>query len=592
MSRRVVGLVLVVVTACALTAAAPRLQAGRILYRTASALPVTAAAEVPVCPGPETLQVPDGGLPVPPPGPVSLAGLAALPSALGEPDTPEASGGRVPGRAVVPLGILSRLTSGPPRAGDALAAPPSTSASTVGGAAGSAPAGPRAAGSAPAGPRAAGSAPAGPRVAGSAPAGPRAAAATPRTVATGAGGWRLDVRRVGDVPVVTAAQWTLARTGDLRGLATTTCGTAVTDTWLVGGGTQLGRRARLLLANPGVAPAVVDVTVHGPRGVVQAPAGEGVAVPPGGERALFVDALAPGLSVMAVHVTARNGRVAALLHDSVLRGAVPGGTDDVVAAAPPARRQLIAGVAVAGPVPGPGASAVPLPTDAAAPGAVAVRVAAPGGAEAVVRVHLVGSDGEINLPGGGVVTVPPRGVVDLPVTGVPNGVYAAVVEADSPVVAGAVIGRSMAARAVSPAELAWAAAGRPLQATTSIAIPPAASLVTASVASPPVATRLALAATDRDGRVVLAEVGSDGTVGTRRTVEVPVGRSVTVNVGAGSAGLLLRPDTVAGPVVAALVVTLSDVAGPMISVQPVRPGSQTAGDAPTVVQDPWTGLGG
>lgn len=585
MIRRVIGLLLVLVTAGALVSVARNVPAQASPQGGVPSLALIPAGEVPVCPGPETLEVPDGAATVPAPGPVTVTGLVTSPSALGGPEPAEELGSR-PAKApslsvAAPDAALGPVTEGAEQ----------FTGATPSGSAGGAPSG------AAGGAGGADDAGRGVRLL--------------RVEPTGAGAWRLDASHVREVPVVAAAQWTLATNGDLRGLAATTCEPARTDLWLVGGGTQPGRRARLLLANPGVAPAVVDVTVHGPQGVVQAPAANGVAVAPGRQKALYLDAVAPGLSAMAVHVQARSGRVAATLHDSIVRGVTPGGTDDVPASAEPARRLVIPGVAIDAPAPA-GTSAGSLPTDPTAAGAVAVRVADPGGTEAVVRVHLVGPDGDVDLPGGGVATVPPRGVVDVVVSGVPDGVYSAVVEADIPVVAAAVIGRSRvgsaaagtpaAARGGVPgAELAWAAAGRPLQATTAIALPqPSTSAGSAGSAAPgarmPVvrtpgmAVRLALSALGRSGRVTLAEVSGDGSLGTARTVDVPVDRAVSVEVAVGSAGLVLRADASAGEVVAAVVVTGSDAAGDLISVQSVRPGSRIIAGAPAVVQDLRVGL--
>jgi hypothetical protein len=570
--RRVIGLLLVVLTAGALVGVARNVPAEAVRQRTGAALPVTPAAEVPVCSGPETLQAPDGAVAVPAPGPVTLAGVVASSTALGRRtglDTPPASGDRGGGEPAVPPAALDPIGD---RGRQLAAAGPSPSTTgTTGGPGRTASAGSAA------------------RVVGASP--------------TQAGAWRLDTGRTGEVPVVAAAQWTLATAGDLRGLVATTCEPAGSDSWLVGGGTQPGRRARLLLANPGVSPAVVDVTLHGPQGVVQAPAGNGVTVAPGRQKALYLDALAPGIPALAVHVQARSGRVAATLHDAVLRGLVPGGADDVPAAAPPARRQVVPGISVAAPVAPSGSQTGSLAVAPTAPGAVAVRVVDPAGTEAVVRVHLLGPGGEVNLPGGGVAVVPARGVADVVVAEVPDGVYAAVVEADLPVVAAALVGRSRAGSELAgtpaaarggaaPSELAWSAGGRALQATTAVALPTASVPSRPGVGGPVVSARLSLAplTAGTGGRVVLAEVAADGSVGAARTVEVPADRCVIVDVATGVAGVLLRPDVSAGQVVAALVLSGADAGGGLISVQAVRPGSRITGDAPTAVQDLRVGL--
>ncbi|HET9655737.1 MAG TPA: hypothetical protein VFP72_10310, partial [Kineosporiaceae bacterium] len=109
-------------------------------------------------------------------------------------------------------------------------------------------------------------------------------------------------------------------------------------------------------------------------------------------------------------------------------------------------------------------------------------------------------------------------------------------------------------------------------------------------AAPVVGVTLALATTGGAGRLVLAEVAADGTVGPARTVAVPAKRSVGIPVTAGTAALLIRADDTAAPVVASLVVSAADAAGPLLSVQPVRPGSRAAGSAPVVTEDLRAGL--
>jgi hypothetical protein len=105
-----------------------------------------------------------------------------------------------------------------------------------------------------------------------------------------------------------------------------------------------------------------------------------------------------------------------------------------------------------------------------------------------------------------------------------------------------------------------------------------------------VSVRLALAAAESAGRVTLASVDADGSVADSRVVKVAAGGTAEVEVAAGSAGLLLRPDPGSGPVMAALVLTAADADGGLISVQAIRPGPQNSGSVPTAVQDPRIGL--
>jgi hypothetical protein len=411
--------------------------------------------------------------------------------------------------------------------------------------------------------------------------------------ATGAGAAVVESPTTGAAapPLLAGVQATVAAEGDLRGLATTTCTAASADTWLVGGATTTGHRLRLLLANPAATPATVDVAVHGPKGRVRAPSGENLTVPPRSSLPVFVDALAPDLPAVAVHVTAHAGRVQATLHSSVLRGLTPGGTDDVPPGAPPSRRQVVPGIAIAA---GPGNEEPAArddedgedgaddsdgagrgKPDPLGPGRSAIRVAVPGTEEAVVSVKLLGPEGEVDLGRPPAVNVRAGGVVDIPVTGLPAAVYSAVVTSDVPVVAGAIAGR--AAGPDDPAEFAWTAATRPLTADRLVTLVPGTT------------GYLSLVAAGHSGQVTVREVFPRGRLGDRRVLDVYTGQSPGMGVEADAVGLLVE-DVVDGPITAALVQTVGTDDGTLISVRPVAPAAATARPKPRAVQDPGLGL--
>jgi hypothetical protein len=409
----------------------------------------------------------------------------------------------------------------------------------------------------------------------------------PRTVA---GAVPLQASRSAAAPPMSAVQVGLARSGDLRGLSALTCTTASTQTWLVGGGTQVGRRGQLVLANPAASPAEADVVVHGPKGVVETTQGAGVVVPAKGQIALRLDALAPDQNGVAVHVRARSGRVSASLHDSWVRGVTATGVDDVTAAAPPAARQVIPGVSIA---PAPGAK---LPWEATDPGAVAVRVVNPGTSEVVARVSLLGQDGLVVLPNG-VLTVGPGQVRDVPIREARAGLYTAVVEADAPVVAGAVVGRTVpggqvagtdaaVGQTVPPSEFGWAASVEPLAGSTVVAIPQ----LTENGVRTPVGAVLSVAAPAVAGSVEVVELDAGGRELATGTLVVGEASGAERALSSSVAAVRLRPLPGGGPLSAALVLSVPDAGGPMDAVLPVRPGPTGAGARPHVVSDVRVGL--
>lgn len=500
----------------------------------AQVLPLTASAAAPVCPGPQTLQAPDGAASAYAGGPTDVGAVVAQAGLLRATGTGPGTGtdtgtgpgaGTGTGAGVSPSGALA------PMPGDTavVRAEPFT--------------------------------------------GSRGRAAVLRTEVAGgattpgsAAPLRLDVTPPpgGTAPPVAAAtQVTLSRRTDLRGLSAITCQPPTTAAWLVGGGTQPGRRARLLLANPTAAPAVVDLTVLGPDGRLDAPAGQGLLVPAGGRRVVLLDALAPDLGALAVHVVARSGRVAASLHDEVLRGLEPGGTDSIAPSAGPSRRQVVPGLSiVASDDPGDD------PGDA---GADVVRVAVPGTSDAVIRVRLLGADGPVALPGA-VRTVAAGAVVDLPVTGVRPGTYTAVVEADVPVVAAGLVGRE----SPGAAELAWSASAGAVRDLVAVATPAGDGLV-----------RILALGAPEGAVVTVLPLGRDGSPGAPRRLVVTAGTTRTLPLDDGTAAVLVRPE--ASGVHLALL--MSADRGGLVAAASVRPPAPADVQAPVVVEDPTAGLG-
>ncbi len=544
--RSAIAAVLLVAAAVAGTAAAQTVSAESVPEREVRTLPVSTSVPVTTCPGPQTLLAPPGARPVAPPGPVVVSAVATGQATLG---------GLVPPRAGQPPEPADPqpLTSGSTRVGD-----------------------------------------------GSTP----VRLLTQRRTAAGA--VRFDVARTRPgvaAPASSGVQATLGVSGDLRGLAATGCGPAVAQSWLVGGGTGDGERSRLVLTNPTPSPALLDVLVHGPDGVVKAPSGEGIVVAAGDQEVLFVDALAPGLDQVAVQVSARTGRVVASMQHSRILGFTPAGVDDVTASTPPATTQLVPGVVLK------------------APGRAVVRVVAPGPDEAVVRVSLIGvasatpDDAAVDTrparpqdtpatsgPAAPVVVnVPGRAVRDVPLTGIPDGTYVAVVSSDVPVAAGAVStltlpGGELAGtpqalgRTVPPTDLAWAPSAAPLRGAVAVAV------AQFSGAATPVTASLVLAAPTGAARVELRQVSVAARAGRASALDLADGQVAVVDLSAGTAAVLLatagevtgEPD---GRLVAALLLRGADDAGPLLSVVPLQPGRASTGTAPQVVEDPQLGVG-
>lgn len=152
-------------------------------------------------------------------------------------------------------------------------------------------------------------------------------------------------------PLVAGSQSQEAATESLAGFAATACGEASSDSWLVGGSTDIGRTSLVLLSNPTTVVATVALSVYGETGLVDSPGSTGILVQPNSQRIISLAGLAPNLKSPVVHVTSQGGQVLASLQQSVIRGIQPGGVDLLGATNGPALVQNIAGLIVTAPVP-------------------------------------------------------------------------------------------------------------------------------------------------------------------------------------------------------------------------------------------------
>lgn len=205
----------------------------------------------------------------------------------------------------------------------------------------------------------------------------------------------------GLAPGLVADQWGRDPGGRGRGMASTACAPAASEFWFVGGGAIAGRQTRIVLVNPDETSAVVDVLIHGPEGLIDAPAGRGLVITGEDRLVVRLDVLAPGVTATAVQVLARTGRVGASVDDEQQAGLASVGTDWVPQAAAPATRVYVPGI-----INGDGARVL--------------SIAAPGDDDAIVNVRIITADGtfapaersRIAVPADSVVTIDMAPILD------------------------------------------------------------------------------------------------------------------------------------------------------------------------------------
>ncbi|MGH8970568.1 MAG: DUF5719 family protein [Actinomycetes bacterium] len=368
----------------------------------------------------------------------------------------------------------------------------------------------------------------------------------------------------GLAPGFAASMVTRVPSGDLRGLLGTPCLAPGTDFWFVGSGAVVGQRGRVYLTNPETAPAVADVTLYGPDGPIDAPAGRGVSVAAGGQEVLLLDALAPEQERLAVHVQVHQGRLSAALRDQQVAGLDPRGSDWVQPAAAPARRVVVPGV--------PGGA-----------GERRLQVLVPGRSDAIVRVRLLGVDGSFAPAGLDVVESTAGAVGDVDLAPQIKGEEVALeLSSDVPITAGllARVGGTDG-RLV---ELGYGATALPLTAAAPGVVPDVRRGATTR-------SLLTMAAPGKEATVEVAPMAP--ATGTPVTVEVPPGRQVSLDLSEVSEdaafAVTVVPTPGSGPVVVSRAITEAESRGPLLTSSPVLPGRFTV-PVPAVVADLSTGL--
>lgn len=125
-----------------------------------------------------------------------------------------------------------------------------------------------------------------------------------------------------------------------RGLSGTPCQAPGTEQWFVGTSTADTRDAYLYLSNSTNVSSQVDVELYGPDGPLAADGVRSLTFAPGESQDIMLKTLAPNVPVVAVHVLARSGRIAAAVRDQ--QGTA--GADWLAQAGSPGRSFVVPGL--------------------------------------------------------------------------------------------------------------------------------------------------------------------------------------------------------------------------------------------------------
>lgn len=356
-------------------------------------------------------------------------------------------------------------------------------------------------------------------------------------------------------PGLAAEQSLLVQETDLRGLSTVPCTAPQREHWFVGGSGEVGRRGRLVLANPTDVPAVVDVELWDEAGPIDAPGTQDVAVPARSQQIFLLDALAPGSKATGVHVTTNRGQVTAALEMRETDEITPMGMSYIPAASAPSEDIVIPGV------PGHGQRIL--------------RILAPGDVDAIVSMKILGPEGAFSPLDQDVLTAPAGTVVDVPldvVGGDPSGIR---LSSDEPITAAVRLVETPSDEGLP--DFAYTAASEPLQGPATALLSRATSGYTS--------TLFVSSVIDTSSRVTVRTLDTKGGVVNEEEVELPPGATVPVPLkapdGMHSATVIVDPAK-PGSVVAAREILAKDDDGALADLMPlVSPTIEV--DVPAVV---------
>ncbi|MGM0929823.1 MAG: DUF5719 family protein [Actinomycetota bacterium] len=364
---------------------------------------------------------------------------------------------------------------------------------------------------------------------------------------------------VGETTALAGAAMTYrASDGDLRGMAAANCMAPANDFWLLGASTTVGATSVLKLHNSSQTPSSVNLELISGEGQIQAAGTRGLLVAPGESRSIVLAGLAANQESLAVHVQSSGGPVTGFIQQSILRQLTPGGVELLQASAPAGTRQLVTGITVQDDK----LARKIREQDGYQDAAPALEVAVPGVTDAVLEVRVIGADGPVSLPGGGVITAAAGSVTRVPLDSLPAGTYSVEVSADVSIAAAARVSRATAEGA--PVDFGWAPATGRLGSNHLAVVPGGVS------------SRMAFSAPAGAAQLEITPVDRDGALGKKQAVSVPAGTTVTLNPKADDAALLISAS--GDPVYGAQ--TLTNGGSADVAVLPVPAGTQAQNAVP------------
>ncbi len=142
-----------------------------------------------------------------------------------------------------------------------------------------------------------------------------------------------------------ADQVGLTSAGRFRGLTGAGCVAPATDWWFAGADGRVGYTDALILSDPAPTAAEISISLWGTKGPLSTPTVDALRIRPRSVLRISIASIAPDAPTVAVHVHASSGAVTAALVHRHSSGLHSDGADFMPATAAPARAALVAGYA-------------------------------------------------------------------------------------------------------------------------------------------------------------------------------------------------------------------------------------------------------
>ncbi|HYJ66112.1 MAG TPA: DUF5719 family protein [Nocardioidaceae bacterium] len=286
------------------------------------------------------------------------------------------------------------------------------------------------------------------------------------------------------------------------GLAVTSCPPPAREAWFLGAGSTVSHSSTLLLSNPGVTDAIVDVSLLTSEGLKEPVSTTGLAIESHDVERLSLSDFAAGEGEAVIQVAASQGQVTAQVLDYWSATLAPAGTEWIPTAQPPDTTLTV----------------TPAIEDA---GRQDLILGNPGDRTATVDIQVIGPNGTFPVKDFESASVDEGGVDVVPIPKSVGGETVALqLEADQPIVASV---RSTSGD--SPADIAYG--------TSAPEISDPAIVPVDLTSIDPSGVSLAVTSAEPDAEATLSvEVkAEDGSSLGERTLTVPAGRTVSWRTG-------------------------------------------------------------